>query len=48
LIRGSKTARVGSERRANQGDAESVNASFPGFQQKLVWFAALREWLDAV
>jgi hypothetical protein len=26
---------------------ESVDASFRGFQQKLVWFAALREWLDA-
>lgn len=25
-----------------------LNASFPGFQQKLVWFAALREWLDAL
>ena len=24
-----------------------LNASFPGFQSKLVWFAALREWLDA-
>lgn len=24
-----------------------LNASFPGFQQKLVWFVALREWLDA-
>jgi double-stranded uracil-DNA glycosylase len=23
-----------------------LNASFPGFQQKLVWFSALREWLD--
>jgi len=23
-----------------------LNASFPGFQSKLVWFAALREWLD--
>jgi TDG/mug DNA glycosylase family protein len=24
-----------------------LNASFPGFQSKLVWFEALREWLDA-
>lgn len=24
-----------------------LNASFPGFQSKLVWFTALREWLDA-
>jgi TDG/mug DNA glycosylase family protein len=23
-----------------------LNASFPGFQQKLVWFEALRVWLD--
>src|SRR3954469_23569205 len=23
-----------------------LNASFPGFQSKLVWFAALRDWLD--
>ncbi|MGZ3407158.1 MAG: mismatch-specific DNA-glycosylase [Polyangia bacterium] len=23
-----------------------LNASFPGFQSKLVWFEALREWLD--
>ena len=24
-----------------------LNASFPGFQSKLVWFEALRDWLDA-
>ncbi|HEY2744780.1 MAG TPA: mismatch-specific DNA-glycosylase [Polyangia bacterium] len=24
-----------------------LNASFPGFQSKLIWFEALREWLDA-
>jgi hypothetical protein len=24
-----------------------LNASFPGFRQKLVWFEALRDWLDA-
>lgn len=24
-----------------------LNASFPGFQSKLVWFEALRAWLDA-
>lgn len=24
-----------------------LNASFPGFQSKLVWFEALKEWLDA-
>ncbi len=23
-----------------------LNASFPGFQSKLVWFEGLREWLD--
>jgi TDG/mug DNA glycosylase family protein len=23
-----------------------LNASFPGFQSKLVWFEALRQWLD--
>ncbi len=23
-----------------------LNASFPGFQSKLVWFEALRDWLD--
>ena len=23
-----------------------LNASFPGFQHKLVWFEALRQWLD--
>lgn len=25
-----------------------LNASFPGFQAKLVWFAALRDWLHAI
>ena len=25
-----------------------LNASFPGFQNKLVWFEALREWLTAI
>ena len=24
-----------------------LNASFPGFQSKLVWFEALREWLES-
>jgi TDG/mug DNA glycosylase family protein len=24
-----------------------LNASFPGFEEKLVWYVALREWLDA-
>ena len=24
-----------------------LNASFPGFRSKLVWFEALRDWLDA-
>ena len=23
-----------------------LNASFPGFREKLVWFEALREWLS--
>jgi TDG/mug DNA glycosylase family protein len=25
-----------------------LNASFPGFQSKLVWFEALRDWLDSL
>lgn len=43
---GAKPQRFGGAALFVVPNPSGLNASFPGFQSKLVWFAALREWLD--
>jgi TDG/mug DNA glycosylase family protein len=44
---GAKPQRFGGASLFVVPNPSGLNASFPGFQSKLVWFEALRDWLDA-
>jgi TDG/mug DNA glycosylase family protein len=44
---GAKPERISGARVFVVPNPSGLNASFPGFQQKLVWFQALREFLDS-
>jgi TDG/mug DNA glycosylase family protein len=44
---GAKPQRFGGAALFVVPNPSGLNASFPGFQSKLVWFEALRAWLDA-
>lgn len=44
---GAKPQTFGGARLFVVPNPSGLNASFPGFQSKLVWFQALRDWLDA-
>ena len=43
---GAKPQRFGGAALFVVPNPSGLNASFPGFQSKLVWFEALRQWLD--
>lgn len=45
---GEKPERLGSSRVFVVPNPSGLNASFPGFEHKLVWFKALREFVDRV
>lgn len=45
---GEKPERFGGARIFVVPNPSGLNASFPGFQQKLVWFEKLRDWLGRV
>jgi TDG/mug DNA glycosylase family protein len=44
---GAKPQRFGGAALFVVPNPSGLNASFPGFQSKLVWFEALRDWLEA-
>lgn len=44
---GAKPERIGGARVFVVPNPSGLNASFPGFQHKLVWFQALRDFLEA-
>ncbi|MFO0750816.1 MAG: hypothetical protein U1F43_34875 [Myxococcota bacterium] len=45
---GPKTERLGGRPVFVVPNPSGLNASFPGFASKLVWFEALARWLDAL
>ena len=44
---GAKPQLLGGARIFVVPNPSGLNASFPGFQQKLIWYVALRQWLDS-
>lgn len=45
---GAKDVRLGASRVFVLPNPSGLNASFPGFEHKLVWFRALREYVEAL
>jgi double-stranded uracil-DNA glycosylase len=45
---GAKTERIGAAKVFVLPNPSGLNASFPGFKHKLVWFERLREFIDAL